>query len=245
MGTSQSQIREWLKEGKAQNATHVIIVCDTYDYEDYPVFVQRDQDPRREVKLRSGNMQKVMEVYSLGLDIETQLASHRVFNYDPWEPKEEKATDMQTAEEPKTKIQLRKTNGAAEEKKEDKKEDKIWFAYLHYYDIHSTLVPYAVVAFYRCGNYIKVGASRCCEEDRFIKSIGRDIALGRSRTVVNEHWWAVAKDVNQEEKILEEVDRVRKKEPRSYEKAEALFLGLCRNLGMKIKPYKGVKRSAA
>jgi hypothetical protein len=35
MGTSVESIRIILERGIAQGATHVFIVCDTFDYEDY------------------------------------------------------------------------------------------------------------------------------------------------------------------------------------------------------------------
>lgn len=75
-------IREWLEAGIEQKATHCIIVCDTFDHEDYPVYVSADQDARK-VKdgLDGNNMQRVMEVYNLSQDIEPQLKQHRSFNY--------------------------------------------------------------------------------------------------------------------------------------------------------------------
>ncbi len=79
---SKFQIREWLNEGLAQGATHVIIVCDTFDYDDYPVYVMSGQDARKIKEEYDGKgMQKVMEVYKLSMDLETQLAQFRSFNY--------------------------------------------------------------------------------------------------------------------------------------------------------------------
>ncbi len=82
--TTREQIRSWLHEGKAQGATHVIIVCDTFDYEDYPVYVRPGQDIRtRMAEFDDRNMQRVMEVYSLRRDIEEQLRKvGHVFNLD-------------------------------------------------------------------------------------------------------------------------------------------------------------------
>lgn len=47
MSCTQEEIRAWLLEGKAQGATHTIIVCDTFDYEDYPVHVMPERTPGR------------------------------------------------------------------------------------------------------------------------------------------------------------------------------------------------------
>lgn len=81
--TSTDTIRSWLEEGRAQHATHVVIACDTFNWEDYPIYVKKGDDIRKIVTEHDGpNMQKVMEVYNLSKDIEKQLGSkNRVFNY--------------------------------------------------------------------------------------------------------------------------------------------------------------------
>ena len=82
MATSREDITELFTRGKKQKATHLIVVCDTYDHEDYPVFVTKKQDAKTEVTKRNGvNMARVMEVYNLSMDMETQLKEYRSFNY--------------------------------------------------------------------------------------------------------------------------------------------------------------------
>ena len=46
MATTKQVIRRWLKEAKAKGATHMIVVCDTFDHEDYPVFVMPGDNAR-------------------------------------------------------------------------------------------------------------------------------------------------------------------------------------------------------
>ena len=78
MGTSKDDIREWFREGEKKGATHLIVVCDTYDYEDYPVYVMPDQDVREEESNYDGkNIQKIMEVYNLSMDMEEQINGDR------------------------------------------------------------------------------------------------------------------------------------------------------------------------
>jgi hypothetical protein len=78
-----TEIALWLKRGKENGATHVIIVCDTFDYDDYPVYVQPNESAREIAdEYNKKSMQRVMEVYSLSLSIESQLAEHRAFHYD-------------------------------------------------------------------------------------------------------------------------------------------------------------------
>jgi protoheme ferro-lyase len=67
--TSQQDIKQWLEDAKRKNATHMIVVCDSFDYEDYPVLVLPGQDVRKVFDEYSGKaMQRVMEVYALHLD---------------------------------------------------------------------------------------------------------------------------------------------------------------------------------
>lgn len=83
MGTSREIIRAWYEYGEQKNATHMIVVCDTFDHEDYPTYVMPDEDVRAKYAEYDGpNMQRVMEVYSYKLDKEMQLAEHRSYHFD-------------------------------------------------------------------------------------------------------------------------------------------------------------------
>lgn len=82
MATTKQEIRTWLLRAKQEGATHVIIVCDTYDHEDYPKSVKEGEDVYEVKKKYDGvNMQRVMEVYNLSMDIDAQLNQGRAFNY--------------------------------------------------------------------------------------------------------------------------------------------------------------------
>lgn len=87
MAASLEDIKRWVKEGaRKKSNTHVLIVCDCFDYDDYPVYVTKDQDVRKVAQEHNGpNMTKLMEVYSLTgkhtVDEQFKQAG-RVFNYD-------------------------------------------------------------------------------------------------------------------------------------------------------------------
>ena len=83
MGTSREDIRRWLERGKEEGVTHVIVVCDTFDYEDYPVMVQPDEDVRKKKKEYDDDskMSKVIEVYDLNMCWEEQLQGGKAMNY--------------------------------------------------------------------------------------------------------------------------------------------------------------------
>ena len=62
---SPIEIAEWVQDEFKRDATHVLIVTDTFDYEEYPVPVMPNEDVQ--VKINEFNslpMQKVIEVYS-------------------------------------------------------------------------------------------------------------------------------------------------------------------------------------
>lgn len=82
MAASVGDIRRWFEAGVEQGATHMIVVCDTFDYEDFPVYVAPDQNVQEILRRRGDNMERVMEVYNLAMDKETQLIpGSRVWNY--------------------------------------------------------------------------------------------------------------------------------------------------------------------
>jgi len=100
--TSKSEIREWLYAAKndgmygcclGKGATHVIVAYDSFDHDDYPVFVMPGDDVQREVNRIQipGNMQHVVEVYAMHLDIEKQLNEKLAWHVEsaPWDAKKQ------------------------------------------------------------------------------------------------------------------------------------------------------------
>lgn len=58
----------------------MIVMCDTFDWTDYPVNVMPGENPRE--KGKSANMQKPMECYRLDMDWQEQLGEHRANHWD-------------------------------------------------------------------------------------------------------------------------------------------------------------------
>ncbi len=79
MATTKSEIQSWFDRGVEQGATHMAVVCDTFDWEDYPHSIMPGGDP---LDYKPGSMQKVMEVYALHLPKDPQLGHWRNFNYE-------------------------------------------------------------------------------------------------------------------------------------------------------------------
>lgn len=85
MAATREDIRGWIKRCQEEGATHMIVVCDTWDYEDYPVPVMPNEVvEERADYYRNASMQNVMEVYSFTgkHTIEDQMAERRAIHYD-------------------------------------------------------------------------------------------------------------------------------------------------------------------
>lgn len=77
MATTRDDIRGWLKRA-GKGDTHMIVATDTFDYEDYPVFVKKTENVLAKIRKYNGpNMQTVMEVYDLSRDLEEQVEERR------------------------------------------------------------------------------------------------------------------------------------------------------------------------
>lgn len=79
MAATKEDIIHWFKHGKDDGATHMIVVCDTFNYNDFPRYVFPGEDVHE--KAKPGEMERIMEVYSLTLDMDYQLAEPRAFHY--------------------------------------------------------------------------------------------------------------------------------------------------------------------
>lgn len=80
MGTSRKDIKEWFEHGVEQKATHLLIICDTYDWEDYPSYAYSLEQAKKSFN-SPGEMQRIMEVYNLSIDMDKQLNEHRSMNW--------------------------------------------------------------------------------------------------------------------------------------------------------------------
>ena len=81
MATSKKEIAIWLEQGLEKGASHVIVAVDTFDYEDYPVYVMPNQNIQIEIdNIRKQNMTRIMEVYNLSLDLNQQLKEQRAYH---------------------------------------------------------------------------------------------------------------------------------------------------------------------
>jgi|SRR5688572_30253883 len=78
-------LRDWLQDGTAKGATHMLVVCDTFNYENFPVYVLPSQNVflvADRHRTEPEKMRKLMEVYSYALPLEPQLAQRRAAHYE-------------------------------------------------------------------------------------------------------------------------------------------------------------------
>ncbi len=66
MAVTYNRFEEWIKEGKEQGAMYLISVCDTFDYEDYPVYAKSEEEMiEKRGHYNNASMQRVNEVVDL------------------------------------------------------------------------------------------------------------------------------------------------------------------------------------
>lgn len=79
MAASKEDLRNWFRLAEGTENTHMIILCDTFDWTDFPIYVE-SRERAYEWLLHPGDMKRVMEVYDLNMDMETQMAEHRAWH---------------------------------------------------------------------------------------------------------------------------------------------------------------------
>jgi hypothetical protein len=85
MTATRKDIKEWVDEAQKKGARYLIVAVDTWDYDNYPVYVMPGEDIRKKYSHYQGrDMQRVDEVYSFtGLhSVESQLKEHRAMHFD-------------------------------------------------------------------------------------------------------------------------------------------------------------------
>lgn len=80
MAASRKDISWWFDQGLKHKDDFLMVVCDTYDWEDYPVYAKKDKIHEEYARYNGHNMQRVMEVYDLHMDKELQMNEKRAFH---------------------------------------------------------------------------------------------------------------------------------------------------------------------
>ena len=76
MPTPKEDISDWFDAGVQKGAKYMIVICDSFAYEDYPSYTNTEEQCLK-IYLNPGEMQRVMEVYDLNYDKTEQLNCQR------------------------------------------------------------------------------------------------------------------------------------------------------------------------
>lgn len=69
MAATREDVERWIATAREKGATHVISVCDTFDHDDYPVYVMPGESLAEKKALYDGvNMQRINEVIEVKQD---------------------------------------------------------------------------------------------------------------------------------------------------------------------------------
>lgn len=78
MTASIQDLQRWFLRGVEIKANHMIVVCDTFSYENYPVYTTGlEEFEKKYKKYNNQNMQTIDEVYDLNLPVSNQFPPSR------------------------------------------------------------------------------------------------------------------------------------------------------------------------
>lgn len=85
--TTSPLIKEWFDNGVGDNQRWMVIICDTFDYEDFPSYFTEGQADECRKYIRSAqngeNMQRLMEVYDLSMPKDPQFVAVKLVMNGP------------------------------------------------------------------------------------------------------------------------------------------------------------------
>ena len=83
---SKEEITRMVMKGNTGEYSHVIIVVDRFDYQDYPVYVSYNENISEVIMKYQGGINSltgIMEIYNYNLDLEKQLNENRAYHIEP------------------------------------------------------------------------------------------------------------------------------------------------------------------
>lgn len=83
--TTVDKISGWLNEGHTGEYSHMVVLTDTIDWNDFPLYVPHGIDAQKYVddyRKRMGSAYRAEECYSYSLPLEEQLKERRARHWD-------------------------------------------------------------------------------------------------------------------------------------------------------------------
>lgn len=69
MAASRNDVDRWINTAREGNFEFIISVCDTFDYEDYPVYCKDEEELKQEIPFYNGKkMQRINEIIRIKPD---------------------------------------------------------------------------------------------------------------------------------------------------------------------------------
>ena len=63
MTATRQEVDQWIETARENGNTHIVVMCDTFDYDNYPIYVNSQEEADKAVKDKSGkNMQQLQEI---------------------------------------------------------------------------------------------------------------------------------------------------------------------------------------
>jgi len=82
MVTSKEYLKDRLYSGKGKGYSHMVVVCDSWDYTDFVVYVKESENFDDRLKKYRGleTLYRIMEIYNYSMDLDYQLNEYRAFH---------------------------------------------------------------------------------------------------------------------------------------------------------------------
>jgi hypothetical protein len=82
MSISKEQIKERLYSGINKGYSHMAVICDSWDYTDFIIYISKDEALDERLKEYQGlnTLYKIMEIYNYGMNLEYQLNEYRAMH---------------------------------------------------------------------------------------------------------------------------------------------------------------------
>jgi len=81
MPATKNNLIKWFQIGVKNNQSYMIIECDTYNFDDFPIYTNSLEEFEEEYKKVSSRRNQIMEVYDLKIDMNLQMNEDRSFHY--------------------------------------------------------------------------------------------------------------------------------------------------------------------
>ena len=81
MTATRQDVEGWVIQAKEQGYMFLIVACDRFDYDNYPIYCNSGMDCDFQLsRIRCSEMHTVDEVYDMSMDIDAQLKERRAYH---------------------------------------------------------------------------------------------------------------------------------------------------------------------